>query len=87
MAPPTPIGCTAPDCDWKTPTNCPNWEQMVRFLELHLVSAHNMQVNAPQAPAAAPTSKLEKLPRPTFNLDMTEAEWSFTESQWKAYIE
>ena len=31
-------------------------------------------------------SKLEKLPRPTFSLQMTEAQWAFTKLQWDNYI-
>ena len=32
------------------------------------------------------TTKLEKLPRPTFSLDMTQSDYAFKESQWGAYI-
>ena len=31
-------------------------------------------------------AKLEKLPRPTFSLDMTQSDYAFKESQWEAYI-
>ena len=38
----------------------------------------------PEAPIT--NTKLECLPRPCFNLDMSQAEWPFTLSQWEAYI-
>ena len=31
-------------------------------------------------------SKLEKLPRPVFTLNMTESQWSFKKLQWDNYI-
>ena len=55
---------------------------MLKLLELHTVAEHG--ATAGGRPPSAP--KLETLPRPTFNLDMTQAEWSFKESQWTVYI-
>ena len=31
-------------------------------------------------------SKFEKLPRPTFSLDMTEGDWAYSTMQWESYI-
>ena len=58
---------------------------MVKLLELHTMAEHGSgsvahgsnSFNAP---------KLEKLPRPSFQLEMTQAEWAFKLSQWQAYI-
>ena len=77
MPPPAPLECSSPDCDFKTPVGCPSWELMVNLLNQHTQTVHG----GGQAPAPQ-TSKLEKLPRPTFTLNMTEAQWSFTKIQW-----
>ena len=80
---PTPLTCSKAGCEFSTPPNCPDWEKMLKLLELHTVAEHGA------APATGHTSsapKLETLPRPTFSLDMTQAEWSFKETQWNVYI-
>ena len=82
MAPPTPLDCSVPGCDFTTPTGCPTWELMATFLTQHTNSVHTVT----QPLQASQGNKLEKLPRPTFNLQMNEAQWSFTELQWKNYI-
>ena len=56
---------------------------MVKLLELHTAAEHGAPTTAATRTAVP---KLETLPRPTFSLDMTQAEWSFKESQWKVYI-
>ena len=82
---PTPLKCSVDQCPFATPNNCPDWEKMLKILELHTAAAHGVATNA--APANNPsTPRLEKLPRPTFTLDMSQSEWSFTEAQWTAYI-
>ena len=54
---------------------------MVNVLNQHTQTVHGGgQASAPQ------TSKLEKLPRPTFTLNMTESQWTFTVIQWDNYI-
>ena len=52
-------------------------------MTLHTQAVHNTAL-ATAAPATAP--KLEKLPRPTFSLNMTESKWNFTKDQWTNYI-
>ena len=72
------------DCDFTTPPGVPTWELMVTLLTTHTQAVHG----GGGAPHPAPTnqSKLEKLPRPTFTLKMTESQWSFTKIQWENYI-
>ena len=82
MAPPTPLQCQSPGCEWQTPTNTPSWEMMIQLLQLHDKNVH---------PSAPPnmnpvTAKLERLPRPVFTLSMTEASWQFKVIEWKSYI-
>ena len=76
--PPTPLSCSKAGCDFSTPTNCPDWDKMVKLLELHTAAEHGAPTTAATRTAVP---KLETLPRPTFSLDMTQAEWSFKESQ------
>ena len=83
MAPIIPLKCTASGCEFATPSNCPDWEKMLKLLELHTVAAHNVSTGQV---AASPSTKLEKLLRPSFSLDVTQPEWAFQKSQWQAYI-
>ena len=81
MPVPTPLECSSPDCDYKTQAGCPNWELMVNLLNQHTQTVHGGgHSSAPQ------NSKLEKLPRPTFTLNMTESQWSFKKVMWDNYI-
>ena len=84
MPTPTPMKCSVEECDYKTPAGVPTWDLMVTLLTTHTQAVHGVG-----GPPAAPSnqSKLEKLPRPTFTLEMTEAQWKFTEIQWKNYIQ
>ena len=81
---PTPLDCTNTTCSWKTLANCPDWDKMIKLLELHTISEHGG--NNGSTGSIANTPRLEKLPRPSFQLEMTQAEWAFKHSQWKAYI-
>ena len=79
---PTPMSCSVEGCDFATPANIPNWELIIKTLEIHSQTCHNVRPN--QAPNER--TKLEKLPRPTFTLNMSEGEWLFVIMQWNAYI-
>ena len=80
MPTPQPLECSVASCDYQTPAGCPTWDLMVTLLTQHSNSVHGSSSNATQ------NSKLEKLPRPTFNLNMTESQWNFTKIQWEHYI-
>ena len=82
MAPPTPLRCQSPGCDWQTPTNTPSWEMMLQLLQLHDKQVHPAAASTTNSTAA----KLERLPRPVFTLSMTEATWQFKVIEWKSYI-
>ena len=86
MPPPPPIECSAPGCHYSTPENLPTIADTVTLITLHTQQAHPAPVPraAPQAPVATP--KLERLPRPTFTLNMTESKWNFTVLSWDSYI-
>ena len=83
--PPTPLKCSMEECEYTTPTNCPDWDKMLKLLELHTSAVHGV-APAPGVGARSSAPRLEKLPRPSFSLEMTQSEWSFKESQWSAYI-
>ena len=84
MAPP-PIQCSAPGCNYSTPGNLPTIADTVTLITLHTQQAHPAPVpQAAHAPVATP--KLERLPRPTFTLNMTESKWNFTVLSWNSYI-
>ena len=82
MVPPNPLECSNEDCDYKTPNGCPTWDLMVTLLTQHTQSVHG----GAQLTQPGPGNKLEKLPRPTFTLQMTESQWTFTKLQWDSYI-
>ena len=84
MPAPTPLECSVAGCDYTTPTGAPSWEIMTTLLTTHTHGAHSGGGghNQPQI-----SSRLEKLPRPTFTLKMSESQWSFTLIQWDNYIQ
>ena len=85
MPSPPPLECSHPECQYVTPPNCPTWDLIVMLLNQHTQSVHGGTV-AHSNTSPSSLSKLEKLPRPTFNLQMTEAQWTFTKLQWHNYI-
>ena len=84
MAPPTPMECSNTGCEYVTPAGIPTWDLVLRVLELHTQQAHPAPPAQPRTVSSS--AKLEKLPRPTFSLLMTEAQWEFTMLKWIAYI-
>ena len=51
------------------------------------LTQHTQAVHAGgQGQQANQSGKLEKLPRPTFTLNMTESQWNYTKSMWDSYI-
>ena len=79
MAPPAPIACSVEDCGYATPSTTPNWDTMVQLLTLHTQAVH--ATPGAQPAQANPISKLEKLPRPNFSLNMSESQWNYTKLQ------
>ena len=55
---------------------------LLGFLQQHTQAVHG----GGGGQQASSTSKLEKLPRPTFTLNMSESQWNFTKIQWDNYI-
>ena len=83
MAPPEPITCGAAGCDYSTPPTCPTWDQILKVMELHTRQAHP-DPGQQQVPAGG-GSKQERLPRPSLEAGISEADWTFFVSQWERY--
>ena len=85
MPQPAPLKCLKRDCDWITP-QCPQWDQMMRLMEGHLWAEHPGDTPPPSlhaTPGGGATAKTEKLPRPTLEEDITEADFNFFQSEWQ----
>ena len=82
---PPPHHCNVTGCAYKTAEGTPTWELMLIQLNLHSQTAHGVAGHQPVAVPVTQSSKLEKLPRPTFTLQSSEAAWNFTKTQWDAY--
>ena len=63
----------------------PNWGMMFSLLNIHSHAAHWVAGHPATAPATAP-SRLEKLPRPVFSLNSSEATWNFKRTLWDTCI-
>ena len=87
MAPPAPLECSVEGCGYKTPAGAPTWDLMATFLTTHTQGVHSGGGGQVAQNQTTSHSKLEKLPRPTFTLNMTESQWSFTKLQWDNYIQ
>ena len=74
MAPPAPIKCSK--CDFSTQAGLPTYDLVMRHLETHSRVAH------PQGYAAQADGRF---PRPTLDIDITEADWTLFKSQWERF--
>ena len=81
------LACSDPACSYSTSVGTPTWELMVSQLSIHVnIVNGNCGGDGSSVAYAGPAPRLEKLPRPTYQLDMSQSEWAFKHSQWKAYI-
>ena len=88
MAPPQVRKCYVPDCEYKTPENLNTLELQIRDLELHLKGAHHELGRANDSllsQGGAGAAKPDKLPRPTLEEGITEADWVWFEERWTRY--
>ena len=79
---PSPLQCSVAGCDYETGTEGAI-QQRIDLLTLHTTAVHGAQ----QQHACQSGSRLEKLPRPVFTLNMTEAAWDFKVIEWESYIQ
>ena len=80
MTPPPQQKCVKRDCDWQTPLNCPTWDQVKHFMDLHVQAEH-----AQPRTTANVGNKAPKLPSPTLAENISEGDWNYFCEQWKRY--
>ena len=78
MAPPPPMTCSAPGCEFVTPAAIPTYEYVIKALDLHVQSAHT-------GSSRALTPKTEKPKRPALTTNMSESDWVFFQHKWERY--
>ena len=81
MAPPTPMPCSVPKCEYVTAAGIPTFELVIKCLDLHTQSNHNSNGRE-----AATQAKTEKPKRPSLNAGMSEADWQFFSHKWDRYV-
>ena len=85
MAPPEPMQCSAPDCDFSTPAGVPDFPMMIQCLQFHVQTAHPPAA-AQLAPAALPPlPKPVPPPRPAVDEGITEGDWQHFLEKWNRY--
>ena len=86
MAPPVAKSCYIEGCTFTTSPGIPNYEMLMRDLEMHIRCVHT-ELPAAQAVtvrnAAGP--KPDRLPRPTVGEGITEADWMHFMDKWARY--
>ena len=66
MAPPNPIACSVPDCDYTTPPGLTTYDLVTQHLALHSQSVHAI---AAPAPNNVVNARIDKQPRPESSLE------------------
>ena len=84
MAPPIPLKCLKSGCDFTTP-QCPTWEPMMELLRMHVNLEHPSETPPPPAAGAGASTKVEKLPRPKLEEDITDSDWNYFCAEWARY--
>ena len=76
MAPPPPMNCSAPGCEFVTPAAIPTYEYVIKALEIHVQSANT-------GSSRALTPKTEKPKRPALTTNMSESDCFFSSTSGK----
>ena len=90
MPPPELMSCPVPGCEHKMREGLPNYDIMIRELEMHTRFGHANLAGAQGDPVvgggvAASGAKPKELPRPTLEEDITEQEWNHFIVKWNRY--
>ena len=83
MAPPTPKSCYMPNCDYSTTAGIPNYELLMKDLEMHIKCVHHVQQLGQTETQGG--IKPDRLPRPTVGEGITEADWKHFLDKWGRY--
>ena len=79
MTPPPSMTCSAPGCSFETPPSIPNYELVMKSLELHVQSVHSSSTRPN-------TTRTEKPKRPVVTSNMSESDWVFFQHKWTRYV-
>ena len=79
------MSCDKAGCDYTTPATCPTWDMLRWAMDNHVLTAHPELRMQGQGQGGGASSRQERLPRPTLDTGITEADWTFFESQWERY--
>ena len=85
MAPPPTMDCDNTGCDYSTLATCPTWDMLRWAMDNYVLTAHPELRMQGQGQGGGVSSRQERLPRPTLDTGITEADWTFFESQWELY--
>ena len=87
MAPPLPKNCYIDGCEFTTSAGLPNYEMLMRDLELHIKCVHKDVTSSVgiENSKNSVISKPDRLPRPTVGEDITEADWLHFRDKWTRY--
>ena len=85
MAPPPTMARDKTGCDYSTLATCPTWDMLRWAMDNYVLTAHPELRMQGQGQGGGVSSRQERLPRPTLDTGITEADWTFFESQWERY--
>ena len=85
MSPPNAKKCYVPDCEYATTPGLPNYELVMKDLELHVKYAHMANTRVQADNQGGGSSKADKLPRPTMNEGLTESDCAHFIDKWNRY--
>ena len=78
MPNPEPQPCVL--CDYKTPACSPTWRNHLEALRLHVETFYRQD-----SPSNGAGAKMEKLPRPKLEEDISDADWNYFCAEWTRY--
>ena len=83
MSPPSQKKCYVPDCEYLTTLGIPNYDLVMKDLDMHIRCVHAISSARPQEAHGA--AKPDKLPRPLIGEGITESDWAHFEDKWGRY--
>ena len=84
MSPPSVKKCYIEDCPYTTTQGLPNFELVMKDLDMHLRSVH-MVATGLQSNNQGGSNMADRLPRPTISEGVTETDWAHFLDKWNRY--
>ena len=72
-------------CDYKTPAGCPTWRDHLEALRLHVETFHRQDSAQQAAAGTGASAKVEKLPRPKLEEEISDSDWNYFCAEWARY--